>query len=382
MIAASSDVPSYPSNDGRNASGAASGQKLDFGRGPVVLLFYDGFEMQARRAFWAKAHSALRGKARYAYRRAKGLQVYTGFYVAFRLLVRCLQDAGCDVRINDFKLADRYPDYPIGLCGYPSVLDKVKLKNPAIFGPGDYGFPDQAAERSADHDIRRYIQPCKWAASLYDEALGDKMMIWPVGIDTEACPDFIDQPKDIDVLIYDKIRWNRQAEVPRVVEPIAEYLRQTGKRVQILQYGNHHYRQYVEALRRSRALLFLCEHETQGIAYQEALASNVPVLAWDEGVLVDPLQRTFAADGLVVSSVPYFDERCGERFKLGDFRNAFEKFWARLPSYEPRRYIASELSLKRSAEKYLEAYWELSGSECSDRKIASPGLALVKSDPC
>jgi hypothetical protein len=35
-------------------------------------------------------------------------------------------------------------------------------------------------------------------------------------------------------------------------------------------------------------MLFLCEHETRGLAYQEALASNVPILAWDTGFWLDP----------------------------------------------------------------------------------------------
>ena len=30
-------------------------------------------------------------------------------------------------------------------------------------------------------------------------------------------------------------------------------------------------------------MIFLCEHETQGIAYQQALSRNVPILAWDRG---------------------------------------------------------------------------------------------------
>jgi hypothetical protein len=79
-----------------------------------------------------------------------------------------------------------------------------------------------------------------------------------------------------------------------------------------LRYGAHHLGQFRNALSRAHAMIFLCEHETQGIAYQEAMASNVPVLALDEGVLVDPEQKRFARSDLRVSSVPYFDATCGE----------------------------------------------------------------------
>ena len=35
-------------------------------------------------------------------------------------------------------------------------------------------------------------------------------------------------------------------------------------------------------------MIFLVEHETQGIAYQEAMACDVPILAWDQGNWLDP----------------------------------------------------------------------------------------------
>ena len=127
------------------------------GDGSLVLLFYDGFERKARPDLLGKLYSNVRGNARFVYRLARGKQVYTGFYVAFELLVRALREAGCDVRINDFNLARKYPDYPIGLAGYPSVLQQVRLPNPIIFGPGDYGFPDEVAPLFDRLNIKKLI---------------------------------------------------------------------------------------------------------------------------------------------------------------------------------------------------------------------------------
>jgi hypothetical protein len=321
-----------------------------------VLLFYDGYEVKARDGYAEKAYYAARGAARAAYRMARNLQVNTGFYVAFKALVRSLHECGAEVRINDFATARRHPAHPVGLSGYPSIFEHVALKNPIIFGPGDYGFPDEVPRLLAKLDIRKFIQPSEWAASLYEKTCGDRMFVWPVGIDPDAHPDLSGHPKSIDVLIYDKIRWNRDQEVPRVLGPICDYLAAHGKSFQVLRYGNHNYVEYSSSLRKSRSLLFLCEHETQGLAYQEAMSSNVPVLAWDEGILVDPLQRRYAAPDLVVSSVPYFDDRCGERFKVAEFAEVFEKFWSRLPLYNPRDYVRDRLGLRMSGQMYLDAY--------------------------
>jgi hypothetical protein len=342
----------------RGPSAAPSTRGLNFGRGPVVMLFYDGFESGARSGALARWYCDFRSVARYAYRSAKGAQVYTGYYVAFQLLVRSLRACGCDVRVNDFKLATANPDYPIGIAGYPSALTHIRLPNPRLLGHGDFGAPDDVAALAGDPRVRAFLQPAQWVAALYPKAYRDKTVIWPVGIDTQALPDLSGDPKDTDVLIYDKIRWHRDSEVPRLLEPIAGHLQASGKSFQVLRYGHHHHRQFAKAMSRSRSLLFLCEHETQGLACQEAMASNLPVLAWDEGILVDPHQRIFAPPGLIVSSVPYFDHRCGERFKSADFKKTFDMFWNRRTRYRPRDFIRETLSMQRSGEAYLKAYFD------------------------
>jgi hypothetical protein len=106
-------------------------------------------------------------------------------------------------------------------------------------------------------------------------------------------------------------------------------------------------------------MIFLCEHETQGIAYQEALASNVPVLALDEGILLDPMQKRFASPDLRVSSVPYFDATCGETFVADDFEVALDRFLRKRHTYRPREYVLNCLSMQQAAANYLRMYCSL-----------------------
>lgn len=334
-------------------------QAIDLGRGPLVLLFYDGFERKALPGFVGRLYSDSREAARKLYRTAKGLQSDTGFYVAFKLMVDSLRRAGCDVRINDFALAAAHPTYPIGIAGYPSVLDKVQLPNPAIFGPGDYGLPDELDLTRTRPNVQRYIQPCRWATSLYDATLGDKTMVWPVGIDTDKYVDQSAHAKDLDFVVYDKIRWHRDREVPRILDRILAHAAASGKSFEVLRYGHHVHADYMSGLKRARAMLFVCEHETQGLACQEALSCNVPVLAWDEGTLVDAAQARFLPDGMRVSSVPYFDARCGETFEIENFEAAHDTFWQRYDTYQPRAFVLDTLSMPKSAAAYLKAYFEL-----------------------
>jgi glycosyltransferase involved in cell wall biosynthesis len=101
-------------------------------------------------------------------------------------------------------------------------------------------------------------------------------------------------------------------------------------------------------------MIFLCEHETQGMAYQEAMASGLPILAWDPGTWVDPNAERYDSRKIPACSVPFFDAGCGERFvEVDEFSPAFDRFWARLSSYAPRTFVREKLSLEDSGRVYV-----------------------------
>lgn len=312
--------------------------------------------------------STLRGGARYWFRTLKRTQAHTGFFAAFLALCKSLRSVGCLVRINDFEAARRNPDHPIGLAGYPSVLPATDaLPNPRIFGPGDFGQPPQSAQVAADPRMKLLIQPSLWYADYFRPYCGDKLLVWFAGIDTGLWRPTPKDKKQTDFLVYDKIRWRRDQLVPLVLERTTRALEERGCSFEIVRYGRHHRSEFSAALRRASAMIFLCEHETQGLAYQEALACDVPVLAWDEGELVDPVERALAPPDLKVSTVPYFDDRCGRRFTLANFERELDLFRQAMPSFTPRAYVEENLSQAVSASLYLRAYASLmAGGEASN----------------
>jgi hypothetical protein len=264
------------------------------------------------------------------------------------------------VEVNNRALARRNPHYPVGLVGYPVVAEGYDLPNPAVLGPGLYDHPSLAPKLLEDPRFRYYLVTCDWMLRLFTPYYGAACRTWYGGIDLDEWPDASRDLKTLDVLVYDKIRWNRAREEDALLHPALEALSQRGLSHQTLRYGAYHHDAFRRALRRSRALLFLCEHETQGMAYQEALASNVPVLAWDNGEWLDPRRPQFEKAAVRASSVPYFSEECGERFReIGEFPEKLDLFWSRLTRYEPRAYVRGALSLRGSAERYLEIYRSL-----------------------
>lgn len=336
-----------------------SHQLIDTPKGHLVLLFFDGYDLKASQGLTGRIKSF----AHYNMRRLKkslcGEQVHTGFYIAFKRLCDSLEAVGCDVRINDFDTARKHPHYPIGVSGFPSVLDAIHLPNPKIFGPGDWGNPKESKRVVDDESYKYLIQPSDWFRDIYKPYCKDKAITWFAGINSDSIPDFSHHDKSYDFLIYDKIHWERDTQEKDVLHRIQSYLDQKGLSYQTLRYGRHRHSQYMKALKDSKAMIYLSQHETQGLACQEAMAANIPVLAWDEGIIIDPSLKQYQDGTIKVSSVPYFDERCGVRFKITDFEERCDHFMNHISEYKGRAFIEDTLSLRISGQKYFDLYKSL-----------------------
>jgi hypothetical protein len=221
------------------------------------------------------------------------------------------------------------------------------------------GHPSEWPTLCDDYPVKQYLQHSAWANDIYRPYFGDRCGIWPVGIDTDAWAPHPDNHKDIDLLIYDKVMWNPEAVKPPLYAVISDFASRKRLAVKILVYGKYSEQEYRSLLGRSRAMIFLCEHESQGLAYQECLSSGVPILAWDQGQYLDPNRFAWGQPNIAATSVPYFDNRCGERFKgLEDFDEKLSIFIQRIgaSSYSPRDFILENLTLEGCAAQYLSFF--------------------------
>ena len=320
----------------------------------VILLFYQPFERDNLFRYDRYIKRVVRPLYNLTHRRQK----QSGFDVSFDLLKRALAKADWIVRVNDRALARKNPEYPVGLVGFPHLLDGWDLPNPAILGPSLYDHPLLAPDLMKDARFHKYLVLAPWTYDLFQPVYGDACVRWYAGIDTDEWPDASGCPKDIDFLIYDKIRWDHDELAIELLQPIQKILQGRGLLTHTIRYKFHDHSTYRRLLQRSRAMIFLCEHETQGLAYQEALASNVPVLAWDNGYWLDPLWKRFSANKIPASSVPFFSGECGETFRdISGFEAALLVFMNRLSSFKPRMYVIGKLSMRESAKKYSDQYF-------------------------
>lgn len=277
-----------------------------------------------------------------------------------------LERLGVRYVANRHREALRDPARPVGIVGKPHVLDAHPWRNPILFGASVMSHPlEDPALLARVGNIRRVLVPGEWMRAMCAPHWGERVRVWPVGIDTDAWRPAPPQSKDIDVLVYDKVRWEHDRYERELIEPVVAALRARGLTFSTLRYGYYREEDFAALLKRSRSMVFLCEHETQGIAYQQALACGVPLLAWDRGgEWRDPQYHPERVRFGPVSSVPYWDERCGTKFTdATGFAAALDSFWSDVKAarHRPRDYILENLTLEKCALHYLDHWRECFG---------------------
>lgn len=270
-----------------------------------------------------------------------------------------LEELGIPFKVNDYRAVRKNPERWAHVIGKPHVIKNLPPTTPIIFGPGVASHPIDTPFWNKPN-LKHLLIPCRWFKEMYDRDLPRPIptSVWAAGIDTRHwCPS-PQQEASKQVLVYDKIRWEREQYVPQLLDPIVSKLKNEGWDPVVIRYGFYEEETFREQLRHSKFMVFLCEHETQGFAYQQALSAGVPLLAWDrKGYWKDPTLYPDRVKFEPVTSVPYFDDRCGLRFSgYAEFPETYDQFMEKLTTgmLNPRNYITENLTLAGCARKYLE----------------------------
>jgi glycosyltransferase involved in cell wall biosynthesis len=289
-----------------------------------------------------------------------------------------LDKLGISYRINDYHFIKTHPNELACIIGKPHVSKKMIWGNPILTGTASTVHPVDDPDLLKRLPIRKVLVPGEWIRKMYEPYYGHKVSAWPVGIDTERWrPRDVDEKlksekentysdlrspisdlRTVDFLLYDKVRWEHDRYEGELIKPIRQEIKKRGLSFTEIRYGFYEEEEFENQLHRCKAMIFLCEHETQGIAYQQALACGVPILAWDrEGFWQDPEFYPHRVKFEPVSSVPYWDDRCGMKFRnFSEFPEWLGKFMEQLgaDAFKPRDYILENLTLEKCAKKYLE----------------------------
>lgn len=262
------------------------------------------------------------------------------------------------------------------------ALSEIKHLPPEIkvvIGPNLFIKPAQVP-KGLDLSRAIFLQPSKWAAAFWKSLGYDgsyKIEVWPVGINTDEYRES-PLPKDL-VLVYFKQRF------PQELAKVEDALRQRHLKFKVLRYGSYLESEFKRLLARSRYAIWLGRHETQGIALEEVLACNVPVLLCDvktvghwlggkkEMLVFSPAEKAFSQ----ATSAEYFSPDCGIRiYNLDDFSIALNYIERNITAFAPRKFIMENLSLEKQAADFVkiyQKYFNLTFQEGLHEKVLKKG---------
>ena len=189
----------------------------------------------------------------------------------------------------------------------------------------------------------KLIVPSDWVGNLVVSKCGitsDKIVSWPVGIEIPKRKKNV----EIDCLVYFKRRSQEELSL------VKKFLDKKGITYKIIGYGGYTEKEFLDTCNKVKYCLLLNGTESQGIAVQEIMASNTPLLVWDVTEWTDRGDEWRCP----ATSIPYWGSECGEVFyDYSELEDAFMKFQSSLDDYTPQKYIEENLSLKKSLEKFL-----------------------------
>ena len=191
---------------------------------------------------------------------------------------------------------------------------------------------------------KKIIAPSEWVKNKFITKFNlpeDKLAVWPVGIEE------FNNIREInyDCLIYFKRR--DQSEL----DAVKKFLVNNGLSYRMVEYGTYGEDGFKQLVNSAKFCFLINGTESQGIAVQEIMSMGVPIIAWDIKEWLDQGE----AYRVPATSIPYWDERCGEVFfNIDDLDVTFSKFYATLDQYDPKAFIKDNLSFECSVKTLLD----------------------------
>ena len=257
-------------------------------------------------------------------------------------LIKSLNQEKIDYTINEEKYEHNF------LVQYDATAHEKHSKieqDTTIIGPQVWLFDGYGQFLVENQNYyKKIIAPSEWVKNKFITKFNlpeDKLAVWPVGIEEF---NNIREP-NYDCLIYFKRR--NQSELAAV----KNFLVNNGLSYRMVEYGTYGEDGFKQLVNSAKFCFLINGTESQGIAVQEIMSMGVPIIAWDIKEWLDQGE----AYRVPATSIPYWDERCGEVFfNIDDLEVTFSKFYATLDQYDPKAFIKDNLSFECSVKTLLD----------------------------
>ena len=269
-------------------------------------------------------------------------QTMNGPHKVVKNLLMSLDQEKIEYAINEEKYEHNF------LLQYNDIAhekhSKIELDT-CIIGPQVWLF-DTYGQFLIEHQdyYKKMIAPSQWVKDKFINKFNlpeTKISVWPVGIET------FNNERDItyDCLIYFKRREQKE------LDAVKQFLDGKNLTYKMVEYGGYGEDGFKDLVNQAKFCFLINGTESQGIAVQEIMSMGVPIIAWDIKEWLDQGE----AYRVPATSIPYWDERCGEVFfNIDELDVTFSKFYAKLDEYDPKAFIKDNLSFECSVKTLLD----------------------------
>lgn len=270
-----------------------------------------------------------------------------------RSLRQGLSELGTEFQMNDSN--PKPGDIACVLNGVKTlhwVLDKKRADAIAkiVAGPNIVVTPEDHGKLILSPLIDAYIVPAQWSIDWWvgmEPEFREKLKLWPAGVQDLGT---MQNPQG-HCLVYKK-------NIPeQLFTGILKVLGEKNLKYRVFKYGHFTHEEYMNELRGVSYMLYLSEHESQGLALHEAWMGNVPTLVWNRGGF------TYKGDFIAMENVaaPYLTGESGMEFRNAeDFEKVFSEFLEKLPKFTARQYSLENFTDKKAAEKLISIIKQIS----------------------
>ena len=257
-------------------------------------------------------------------------------------LIKSLDQEKIDYAINEEKYEHNF------LVQYDATAHEKHSKieqNTTIIGPQVWLFDGYGQFLIENQNYyKKIIAPSQWVKDKFINKFNlpeNKVAVWPVGIE-----EFNNiREVNYDCLIYFKRR--NQEEL----DAVKKFLVDNGFSYRMVEYGAYGEDGFKQLVNSAKFCFLINGTESQGIAVQEIMSMGVPIIAWDVKEWLDQGE----AYRVPATSIPFWDERCGEKFfTVDEIEETFDYFYARINDYNPKDYVHEKLSFKSSVNTLLD----------------------------
>jgi glycosyltransferase involved in cell wall biosynthesis len=247
------------------------------------------------------------------------------------------------LKINNYEILYCISDF----IDYKIIPERIKI----IYGPQFWVIPKPPIVGKFQKELQDrcvFNSLSKWVEIYYLELSSEFIMPisqFPFAVNIEKFSP-IEINKEYDCIVYIKRKLNK------IVNFALEILNKKNLKYKIFRYGSYNEDDYLNSLRKSKFMLTLDAHESQGFALQEAMSTGVPLLVIDAISLYDETDdginstyKYLKPKELKATSVPYWSDECGIKIKNeNDLEESLDLMLVNYKNYKPREFIKKELS--------------------------------------